>query len=60
MVESEKFPDFNGTTSELVGHRIRFTFPKIEQKLPNRAISSQSIRLTWDSNRRTTGTFSVT
>jgi hypothetical protein len=31
MVESEKFPDFNGTTLELVGHRIRFIFPKIEQ-----------------------------
>jgi hypothetical protein len=31
MVESEKFPDFNGTTPELVGHHIRFTFPKIEQ-----------------------------
>jgi hypothetical protein len=28
--ELEKFPDFNGTTPELVGHRIRFTFPKIE------------------------------
>jgi hypothetical protein len=31
MVELEKFPDFKGTTPELVGHRIRFTFPKIEQ-----------------------------
>jgi hypothetical protein len=30
MVESKKFPDFNGTTPESVGHRIRFTFPKIE------------------------------
>jgi hypothetical protein len=28
MVELDKFPDLNGTTPELVGHRIRFTFPK--------------------------------
>jgi hypothetical protein len=31
MVELEKFPDFNGTTPEWVGHCIRFTFPIIEQ-----------------------------